>query len=95
MAIAFGDLRDSPRVDGSIPSLATISNSMICNGFRVSPADYPWPSMVDPRTIGKWVDGAGLARTQHLEERDHLERSAMLHQLRIEACRTGVHHFPK
>jgi hypothetical protein len=33
-------------------------NSMIRNGFRVSPADYPWPSMADPRTIGKWVAGA-------------------------------------
>ena len=31
---------ENPRVDGSIPSLATISNSMIRNGFRVSPADY-------------------------------------------------------
>jgi hypothetical protein len=28
---------------------------MIRNGFRVSPADYPGPSMGDPRTIGKWV----------------------------------------
>jgi len=28
-----------PRVDGSIPSLATISNSMISHGFRASPAD--------------------------------------------------------
>jgi hypothetical protein len=30
---------------------------MIRNGFRASPADYPWPSMVDLRTIGKWVGG--------------------------------------
>jgi len=30
---------------------------MIRNGFRASPADYPGPSMVDPRTIGKWVGG--------------------------------------
>jgi hypothetical protein len=38
----------NPRVDGSIPSLATISNSMIRNGFRVSPADYRgrfWPEI--------------------------------------------------
>ena len=34
---------ENPRVDGSIPSLATTSNSMIRNGFRVSPADYPGP----------------------------------------------------
>jgi hypothetical protein len=27
------------------------------NGFRVSPADYPWALMVDRRTIGKRVDG--------------------------------------
>ncbi len=39
------------RVDGSIPTLATISNSMIRNGVRASPADHPWPSMADPRTI--------------------------------------------
>ena len=45
----------SPRVDGSIPSLATTSNSMIRNGFRVSRADHPGPLMADPRTIGKWV----------------------------------------
>jgi len=31
---------ESPRVDGSIPSLAIISNLMIRNGFRASPADY-------------------------------------------------------
>ena len=30
---------------------------MICNAFRVSPADHPWPLMADPRTIGKWVGG--------------------------------------
>ena len=29
---------------------------MNCNGFRVSHADYPWPLMADPRTIGKRVD---------------------------------------
>ena len=51
----------NPRVDGSIPSLATISNFMICMRFRVSPADYPCPSMADPRTIGKWV-GEGESR---------------------------------
>jgi hypothetical protein len=37
-----------PRFDDSIPSLATISNSMICNEFRVSPADYRapfWPEI--------------------------------------------------
>ena len=43
---------ENPRVAGSIPALATISKSMIRNGFRVSPADHPWPSMADPRTIG-------------------------------------------
>ena len=48
---------DHWRVAGSIPALATISNSMNRNGFRVSPADYPGPSMADPRTIGKWVGG--------------------------------------
>ena len=32
-----------------------LSNSMIRNGFRASPADHPWPSMVDPRTIGPRV----------------------------------------
>jgi len=47
----------NPRVAGSIPALATISNSMIRNGFGVSPADHPWASMADPRTIGKWVGG--------------------------------------
>jgi len=31
---------ENPRVDGSIPSLATISKFMICMGFRASPADY-------------------------------------------------------
>ena len=49
---------ENPRVAGSIPSLATISNSMIRNGFRVSPADRPASSMADPRTIGKWVGGS-------------------------------------
>ena len=49
---------ENPRVAGSIPALATISNSMIRNGFLASPADYPWPLMADPRTIGKWVGGA-------------------------------------
>jgi hypothetical protein len=44
---------ENPRVDGSIPTLATTSNSMNYNGFRVSPADYPCPSIGDPRTIGK------------------------------------------
>jgi hypothetical protein len=46
----------------SIPSLATTSNSMIRNGFRVSPADHPWPSMADVRTIGKWMGGAMTSR---------------------------------
>lgn len=46
---------ENPRVDGSIPSLATTSNSLKKHGFRVSPADYPCSSMADPRTIGKWV----------------------------------------
>jgi len=46
---------ENPRVDGSTPSLATIS--MNCNGFRASPADHPGPLMGDPRTIGKRVDG--------------------------------------
>jgi len=49
---------ENPRVAGSIPALATISNSMICNRFRVSPADYLCPDGTDPRTIGKWVGGA-------------------------------------
>jgi len=31
---------ENPRVDGSIPSLVTISNFLIRNGFRASPADY-------------------------------------------------------
>jgi hypothetical protein len=34
------------RVDGSIPSLATISNSMIRKRFHASPADY--------RAVGGW-----------------------------------------
>jgi len=38
------------------PSLATISNSMIYNRFRVSPADYSGPLMADPRTIGPTVN---------------------------------------
>jgi hypothetical protein len=42
---------ENPRVDGSMPSLATISNSMIRMRFRVSPADYPCPLMADPWTI--------------------------------------------
>ena len=53
---------ENPRVDGSIPSLATISNSMIRNGFRVSPADRLWPSMADPRTIGTRVGGEPAGR---------------------------------
>ena len=44
-----------PRVAGSIPSLATISDAMIRNGFRVSPAEHPCPSMADPWAIGKLV----------------------------------------
>ena len=31
---------ENPRVDGSIPSLATTSNFLICMSFRASPADY-------------------------------------------------------
>jgi hypothetical protein len=31
---------------------------LICNGFRTLPADYPGPSMADPRTIGNWVGGS-------------------------------------
>jgi len=50
---------ENPRVAGSIPSLATISNLMIRNGFWASAADRPWPSMADPRTIGKWVGAVG------------------------------------
>ena len=34
---------ENPRVDGSIPSLATTSKFLICNGFRASPADYLRP----------------------------------------------------
>jgi len=49
------DCIENPRVDGSIPSLATTSNSMIYNGFQPSRADHPWASMADPRTIGKRV----------------------------------------
>jgi hypothetical protein len=64
---------ENPRVDGSIPSLATISNSMNCNGFRASPADYPWPDGTDPRTIGKWV---GLAGAVHPTGRRAGQRSA-------------------
>ena len=32
---------ENPRVDGSIPSLATISMFLNCLSVRVSPADYP------------------------------------------------------
>jgi hypothetical protein len=32
---------ENPRVAGSIPSLATISNSKIRNGFGASPAERP------------------------------------------------------
>jgi hypothetical protein len=32
---------ENPRVDGSIPSLATTSNVLIFRGFCVSPADHP------------------------------------------------------
>ena len=58
---------ENPRVDGSIPSLATTSKSMICMRFRVSPADYPWPGWCRPadyRKLGRsWARGgaAGLA----------------------------------
>jgi hypothetical protein len=34
---------ENPRVDGSIPALATTPNFMISLGFRASPADHPWP----------------------------------------------------
>ena len=47
---------ENPRVDGSIPSLATTSKFLICMRFRASPADYPGPILArfwaDPRTIG-------------------------------------------
>ena len=47
---------ENPRVDGSIPSLATISNFLICMSFRASPADYRASILprnrADPRTIG-------------------------------------------
>jgi hypothetical protein len=33
----------NPRVDGSIPALATTSNSMISMRFPASPTDYPCP----------------------------------------------------
>src|SRR3954469_15763186 len=46
---------ENPRVDGSIPSPATTSNSMNAFAFRASPADYLRPSMVHPRTIGNRV----------------------------------------
>ena len=39
---------ENPRVDGSIPSLATTSKSMNCMRFRVSPVDYRgrfWPEI--------------------------------------------------
>ena len=39
---------ENPRVDGSIPSLATISKFMICMRFTASPADYRggfWPEI--------------------------------------------------
>jgi hypothetical protein len=61
---------ENPRVDGSIPSLAAISNSMICNGFRASPADPPWPSMADPRTNGKWVGAATRSGARASRPRD-------------------------
>ena len=32
--------------------------NLIRNGVLPSPADHPWPSIADPRTIGKWVGGA-------------------------------------
>ena len=47
---------ENPRVDGSIPSLAITSKSMICIRFIVSPADYLRPDGTDPRTIGNWAD---------------------------------------
>jgi hypothetical protein len=34
---------ENPRVDGSIPSLATISNVLICNVLLASPTDYLRP----------------------------------------------------
>jgi hypothetical protein len=30
---------------------------MIHNRFRASPADHPWPSMADPRTVENCVNG--------------------------------------
>jgi hypothetical protein len=50
-------------------------NSMIRNGFRASPADHPWPSMADPRTIGKRVGGDG-ARHRCGAVRDHFGKLA-------------------
>ena len=73
----------NPRVAGSIPALATISNSMIRNGLRVSPADHPWPLMADPRTIGKWVGGetrrGGGGKPEIWEPRDLASRNASLY----------------
>jgi len=43
-------------------------NSMIRNGFRASPADCRRPLMADPRTIGKWVDGAQAGRWGEAEK---------------------------
>jgi len=55
---------ENPRVAGSIPALATISNSMIRNGFRVSPADYLCPDGTRPADYRE-VGGA----TPHLRPR--------------------------
>ena len=59
---------ENPRVDGSIPSLATTSNSMNCNGFRASPADHlrrdganPMTRMGPPRgLVGPSHPGASM-----------------------------------
>lgn len=51
---------ENPRVAGSIPSLDTTSNLSKRMGCRVSPADHPCPSMVHPRTIGKWARETSL-----------------------------------
>jgi hypothetical protein len=52
---------ENPRVDGSIPSLATTPKFLIHNVFRPSPAGHPCPSMVHPRTIRNWFDAARAA----------------------------------
>ena len=56
---------ENPRVDGSIPSLATTSNSLNRMRFPASPADCPWPNGAffgrpsDFRLSGRCGGGAG------------------------------------